>query len=142
MLEWEASLPISMTPDPAWLEGVCLAEKGVGGFEGCLRYLPAEAMPLEPAERVKRLFEARKRWKVEEMGPYMRCVGAVLCCVVLLWSSMQIRRAGQPSLLTFLSCACTPNRGLFPDDKALGSFLTKHTRAALGPNGERVYSAK
>lgn len=70
LLEWEASLPSTHRPDPAWLQGVCLEEK-VGG-EDRLRYLPAEAMPLEPVERVKRLFEARKRWGFEEMAPYLR----------------------------------------------------------------------
>lgn len=35
-----------------------------------------------------------------------------------------------------------PNRELLPDDKALGDFLMKHSRAALGPNGERTYFAK
>lgn len=77
LLEWEASLPSTHRPDAAWLQGVCLEEKNVAG-EACLRYLPAETMPLEPGERVKRLFEARKRWRLEEIAPYMRSVGDLL----------------------------------------------------------------
>ncbi len=76
LLEWEASLPSTHCPDPAWLSGVALEEKAsaASGGEERLRYLPAEALPLEPVERLKRLFEARKRWSLEEMTPYVRCV--------------------------------------------------------------------
>lgn len=73
LLEWEASLPSTHRPDPSWLRGVAL-EETVGGEER-LRYMPAEAMPLDPVERVKRLFEARRRWAFEEVAPYLRCVG-------------------------------------------------------------------
>lgn len=89
LLEWEASLPSTHRPDPAWLRGVAL-EESVGGEER-LRYLPAEAMPLDPAERVKRLFEARRRWAFEEVAPYLRYVpfpprgglGCVVGCVYI-----------------------------------------------------------
>lgn len=47
------------------------------GLEGEGLHLPAEAMPLEPAERMRRLFEARKRWTLEDVAPYLRCVFSV-----------------------------------------------------------------
>lgn len=45
-------------------------EERVGGEE-CLRYLPGETMPLDPTERLKKLFGARKKWQFEEIMPYM-----------------------------------------------------------------------
>lgn len=72
LLEWEASLPSTHRPDAAWLRGVALEEKA--GGEDRVRYLPADAMPLDPVERLRRLFDARKKWALEDMAPYLRCV--------------------------------------------------------------------
>jgi len=68
-LEWETRLPGSYRPAAALLRGLALEER-VGGEE-CLRYLPGETMPLDPAERLKKLFAVRKKWRLEELMPYM-----------------------------------------------------------------------
>jgi len=68
-LEWEARLPGLYRPDPEVLRGIALKEE-IGG-EACLRYLPGVTMPLDPTGRLKRLFTVRKKWRFEEMEPYM-----------------------------------------------------------------------
>lgn len=132
LLEWEASLPSTHRPDAAWLRGVALEEK-VGG-EDRLRYLPAEAMPLDPVERLRRLFDARKKWSLEEVAPYLRCVWMVrrVCYRLIKVKAQQ----SAPPIITH------QHRELLPDEKGMGDFLMKHTRAALGANGERTYSVK
>ena len=43
----------------------------VGEEDGYV-YLPAEGMPLDPVERLRRLFAARKKWRLEDLAPYLR----------------------------------------------------------------------
>ena len=68
-LEWETRLPGSYQPAAELLRGLALEEKVAG--QVCLRYLPGETLPLDPAERLKKLFAVRKKWQLEEMMPYM-----------------------------------------------------------------------
>lgn len=68
-LEWEARLPGSYRPEAGLLCGIALTER-VGG-EACLRYLPAETLPLDPVERLQHLFQARKRWTLDDLKVYM-----------------------------------------------------------------------
>lgn len=69
-LEWEASLPSTCRLDPHLLKGIAIAEDI--GAEACLRYLPETTLPLDPAVRLKRLFDFRKRWALVDLEPYLR----------------------------------------------------------------------
>ncbi len=69
MLEWETRLPGSYRPNETLLQGLALKE--VVGGEDCFRYLPAETMPLDPVERLKKLFATRKKWQLDELEHYL-----------------------------------------------------------------------
>ncbi|XP_053618193.1 sister chromatid cohesion protein DCC1 [Plodia interpunctella] len=68
---WKDSVPEGMTPDESLLSGIALIDKTttpkvVWGFV-------ESDLPEEINERFKILFQARPKWTVEEISPYIEC---------------------------------------------------------------------
>jgi hypothetical protein len=79
-----------MAPDAGMLRGEALLEEE--GGERVVRLLCAEALPPDPAQRFAALFQARLRWELADLQPYLAdlqvhaCMACVQLCSLFQWA--------------------------------------------------------
>eukprot|EP00611_Tribonema_gayanum_P002395 TRINITY_DN11770_c0_g1_i1.p1 TRINITY_DN11770_c0_g1~~TRINITY_DN11770_c0_g1_i1.p1 ORF type:complete len:450 (-),score=90.08 TRINITY_DN11770_c0_g1_i1:7-1185(-) len=71
--DWAANVPGVEPPDETLLRGIALLEVAADGAvrTECYRYVPAINLPVDPKERLNKLFRIKTKWPLDELVPYL-----------------------------------------------------------------------